>query len=63
VADPVERLKVIHESSDAGKAMMSRVKTVIPSDFPMLGSPWLVSGIASLWAARAWPTWCRPLPT
>jgi diacylglycerol O-acyltransferase len=48
VADPVERLKVIHESSDAGKAMMSRVKTVIPSDFPMLGSPWLVSGIASL---------------
>ena len=48
VADPVERLKVIHASSDAGKAMMSRVKTVIPSDFPMLGSPWLVSGIASL---------------
>jgi len=48
VADPVERLKVIHESSDAGKAMMSRVKTAIPNDFPMLGSPWLVSGIASL---------------
>ncbi|WP_413916741.1 WS/DGAT domain-containing protein [Candidatus Skiveiella danica] len=52
VADPVERLKVIHESSDAAKAMMSRVKTVIPSDFLMLGSPWLVSGTASLLLGR-----------
>jgi diacylglycerol O-acyltransferase len=33
--------------------MMGRVKAAIPTDFPMLGAPWLVSGLASLWGARA----------
>jgi diacylglycerol O-acyltransferase len=49
VADPVERLKAIHAASDANKQMMGRVKAAIPNDFPMLGAPWLVSGLASLW--------------
>ena len=49
VADPVERLQAIHAASDANKQMMGRVKAAIPNDFPMLGAPWLVSGLASLW--------------
>ncbi len=49
VVDPVERLKTIHAGSEANKQMMGRVKAAIPSDFPMLGAPWLVSGLASLW--------------
>lgn len=48
VADPVERLRVIHAASDASKAMMGRVKGAIPTDFPMLGAPWLISSLASL---------------
>ncbi|MCW5650265.1 MAG: wax ester/triacylglycerol synthase family O-acyltransferase [Ramlibacter sp.] len=49
IADPVERLRAIHAASDANKQMMGRVKAAIPNDFPMLGAPWLVSGLASLW--------------
>lgn len=48
IADPVERLRAIHAASDANKLMMGRVKTAIPTDFPMLGAPWLISGLASL---------------
>lgn len=49
IADPLERLLAIHAASDANKQMMGRVKAAIPNDFPMLGAPWLVSGLASLW--------------
>ena len=48
IKDPVERLHAIHTAANANKAMMGRVKTAIPTDFPMLGAPWLVSGLASL---------------
>jgi diacylglycerol O-acyltransferase len=48
IADPVERLRVIHAASNANKAMMGRVKSAIPTDFPLFGAPWLMSGIASV---------------
>lgn len=48
VEDPVERLQAIHAAANANKAMMGRVKTAIPTDFPLLGAPWLISGLASL---------------
>ena len=48
IRDPVERLAAIHASANANKATMGRVKTVIPTDFPMPGAPWLISGLASL---------------
>jgi diacylglycerol O-acyltransferase / wax synthase len=47
IVDPVQRLKVIHEASEANKRMMSRMKTAIPTDFPLLGAPWLMSGLAA----------------
>ena len=48
IADPVERLHEIHKASDANKAMMGRVKAALPTDFPLFGTPWLMSGIASI---------------
>jgi diacylglycerol O-acyltransferase len=47
IADPLERLKVIHESSAQGKTTMNRFRSVILDDFPSFGAPWLLSGIAS----------------
>lgn len=49
VADPLQRLKAIAESSNGAKSMMGRVKAAIPTDFPMLAAPWLMSGLASLY--------------
>jgi hypothetical protein len=48
LADPAERLRKIHASSTASKNMMSRIKAAIPTDFPLLGAPWLISGMASM---------------
>jgi diacylglycerol O-acyltransferase / wax synthase len=48
VADPMQRLKTIAAGSSETKARMGRVKTAIPTDFPMLAAPWLMSGLASL---------------
>jgi diacylglycerol O-acyltransferase / wax synthase len=48
IADPVQRLRVIHQASQGNKAMLGRVKNAIPTDFPLFGAPWLVSGIAAL---------------
>jgi WS/DGAT/MGAT family acyltransferase len=49
VADPLQRLHAIATASAATKALMGRVKTAIPTDFPMLAAPWLMSGLASLY--------------
>lgn len=48
IADPLERLKAINEASTVSKAMVGRMKTAIPTDFPLLGAPWLISGLAAL---------------
>lgn len=48
IKDPVDRLRAIRAASEGKKAMMGRVKTAIPTDFPLFGAPWLISGIASL---------------
>ena len=49
VADPIERLKVIQESSAAAKTLMGNFKAAIPTDFPSFGAPWLMSGLASMY--------------
>jgi len=49
VADPIERLKKIAAASSNTQAMVGRVKAAIPTDFPMLAAPWLMSGLASLY--------------
>lgn len=52
VAEPLARLRAIHAASASAKALASSVKTVLPTDFPSLGAPWLLGGLAAL-AARA----------
>ncbi|MCX7893225.1 MAG: wax ester/triacylglycerol synthase family O-acyltransferase, partial [Burkholderiales bacterium] len=49
VADPLERLQAIHEGSRAAKDLFDRVRNVMPTDFPSLGAPWIMSGLASLY--------------
>jgi WS/DGAT/MGAT family acyltransferase len=49
VSDPLERLAAIHESSSEGKKLTGNVKAAIPMDFPSLGMPSIVSGLASLY--------------
>ena len=48
IDDPIERLKAIRASSAAAKATTASMKSVLPTDFPSLGAPWLISGMASL---------------
>ena len=43
IADPLQRLRKIAQSSHNTKAMLGRVKAAIPTDFPMLAAPWLMS--------------------
>ncbi len=48
IADPLERLAAIRRHTQAAKAITASVKTALPTDFPSLGAPWLLSGMASL---------------
>ena len=48
IDDPIERLKAIRASSASVKATTASMKSVLPTDFPSLGAPWLISGMASL---------------
>jgi WS/DGAT/MGAT family acyltransferase len=47
IKDPLERLQAIYASSNSVKSMLSDVKAVLPTDFPSMGAPWLVSSIAA----------------
>jgi diacylglycerol O-acyltransferase len=49
IADPLERLQAIMAGTAAMKKEMGAVKGVMPTDFPSLGSPWLLSGLMSLY--------------
>ncbi len=48
VKDPLARLRAISEAASSTKAKVSNVKAALPTDFPMLAAPWLMSGAASL---------------
>ena len=49
VDDPLERLIAINTSSAAGKKLTGNIKAAIPTDFPSLGVPWIMSGFALLY--------------
>ena len=48
IKDPLERLQAIRKASASAKATTASFKSVMPMDFPSLGAPWLLSGLASL---------------
>ncbi len=49
IADPLRRLRAIRDAAGAVKALAQRAKGVIPTDFPSIGVPWVLHGLASLY--------------
>ena len=49
VADPLKRLRAIRDSAGATKAVARQAKSVIPTDIPLIGVPWLLGALASLY--------------
>ncbi|MEO8136496.1 MAG: wax ester/triacylglycerol synthase family O-acyltransferase, partial [Betaproteobacteria bacterium] len=49
IADPVRRLHAIRDGAGAVKAVAQRARSVIPTDFPSIGMPWLIGGLALLY--------------
>ena len=49
IADPVKRLRAIRDAAGAVKALAKRAKGVIPTDFPSIGVPWVLHGLAALY--------------
>lgn len=48
IDDIGERFRAIHASSEAAKAVVKELKPVLGVDVPITGSPWLMTGLASL---------------
>jgi WS/DGAT/MGAT family acyltransferase len=48
IADPQARLMAINQASKAAKAASANMNAVMPTDFPSLGVPWILSGLAAL---------------
>jgi diacylglycerol O-acyltransferase / wax synthase len=48
VADPKARLLAISQASKSAKAASASMNAVMPTDFPSLGVPWILSGLAAL---------------
>ena len=49
IAGLPERFKAIHAASEAAKAVVRELKPVLGVDMPVTGSPWLMTGLASLY--------------
>jgi diacylglycerol O-acyltransferase / wax synthase len=49
LADPLRRLHAIGDAAGAVKAMVQRARGVVPMDFPSIGVPWLLRGLALLY--------------
>jgi diacylglycerol O-acyltransferase len=49
LADPVKRLTHIRAASRAMKTTMGHMKSILPTDFPSIGVPWLIEAAASLY--------------
>ena len=49
VADPLKRLRAIRDSAGATKAVAQQAKSVIPTDIPLIGVPWILGALASLY--------------
>jgi diacylglycerol O-acyltransferase / wax synthase len=49
IADPVKRLVAIRDAAGAVKAVAKRAKALMPTDFPTIGVPWVMHGLATLY--------------
>jgi hypothetical protein len=59
LADPVKRLRAIRDAAGAVKVVARRAKGLMPTDFPTIGVPWVMHGLATLYGrsgiAKAMP--------
>jgi diacylglycerol O-acyltransferase len=49
LADPLRRLHAVRAAAGAAKSLTTHARSVIPTDFPSLGAPWILSALASLY--------------
>lgn len=49
IADPIKRLQAIRDSAGATKSVARQARSVIPTDIPLLGVPWLLGALARLY--------------
>jgi WS/DGAT/MGAT family acyltransferase len=49
IADPVKRLRAIRDSAGATKSVARSARSVIPTDVPLIGVPWLLGAMAALY--------------
>lgn len=49
LADPLRRLHAVRAAAGAAKALTTRARSIIPTDFPSLGVPWILGGLAALY--------------
>ena len=49
IADPAKRLAHVLAATAAMKANIGAMKSLMPTDFPSLGVPWLMAGLSSLY--------------
>ncbi len=49
ISNPIKRLQAVRTHASATKAVAKKAKSVIPTDFPSIGVPWLVGTLASLY--------------
>jgi WS/DGAT/MGAT family acyltransferase len=48
-AEPAHRLAAIHDAASAMKRLVQRARNVVPTDFPSIGMPWVLHGLALLY--------------
>jgi len=61
LADPLQRFKAIHASSEDAKGVVSALKPVLGTDIPVTGSPWVMTGLASLYGRSNLPSRMPPM--
>ena len=49
LANPLRRLRAIRDAAGAMKSVARSAQSIIPTDFPSIGVPWLVGGLAALY--------------
>ncbi len=59
IADPMQRLQSIMTATAAMKRQVGTFGGIMPTDFPSLGAPWLMSGMASLYGRSRIADWLR----
>lgn len=49
IADPVRRLRAVRAAAGATKSLARSARSLLPTDFPSIGVPWIVSSMAALY--------------